>query len=169
MQRPLKELFLGPISILFSTGGEMQGLKVARPRGCWQGESQASRSEKRQGELILWRGRSNQRLIPLPKVQAEEGELLTEKGVLLHYLRSHQKNEEGKNSNFQKETRQYASGSSLKILPQAHLGPPVSYSSGAWETAFLVGSRDRCLLHVEVQGPLGWRGSISGIQRNDAG
>lgn len=92
MQRPRKELFLGPISILFSTGGEMQGLKVARPRGCWQAESQASRSEQRQGDLILWRGRSNQRLIPLPKVQkTEEGELLTEKGVLLHCLRSHQK------------------------------------------------------------------------------
>lgn len=33
MQGPSKELFLGPISILFSTGGETQGLKVARPRG----------------------------------------------------------------------------------------------------------------------------------------
>ena len=33
MQGPSKELFLGPISILFSTGSEMQGLKVARPRG----------------------------------------------------------------------------------------------------------------------------------------
>lgn len=33
MQGPSEELFLGPISILFSTGGEMQGLKVARPRG----------------------------------------------------------------------------------------------------------------------------------------
>lgn len=77
----------------------MQGLKVARPRGCWQGESRQV-GQRRQGDLILWRGRSNQRLIPLPEVQTEEGELLTEKGVLLHYLRSHQKNEERKNSNF---------------------------------------------------------------------
>lgn len=91
MQRPLKELFLGPISILFSTGGETQSLKVARPRRCWQGESQASRSEKRQEDLILWRGKSTQRLMLLPKVKkTEEGELPTEKGALLHYLRSHQ-------------------------------------------------------------------------------
>lgn len=39
MQGPLKELFLGPISISFSTGSEIQGLKVARPRECQQRQS----------------------------------------------------------------------------------------------------------------------------------
>ena len=53
MQGPLKELFLGFISILFSTGREMLDLKVARPRGCWQRQSLRQVGQGKDKEISL--------------------------------------------------------------------------------------------------------------------
>lgn len=90
MQGPLKELFLGSISILFSTGCEMLGLKVARPRRCWRRQSPRQVGQAKDKEISLWERKK------LPEVHVavqgagdRRGELFRE-SALLHYLRSHQ-------------------------------------------------------------------------------
>lgn len=54
MQGPFMELFLVSISILFSTGGETQGLKVARARGCRQRLSPRQVGQGKDEEISQW-------------------------------------------------------------------------------------------------------------------
>jgi hypothetical protein len=52
MQGILK-LFLDPVLISFSTGSEIQGLKVARPRGCQQGQSPRQAGQEKDEETFF--------------------------------------------------------------------------------------------------------------------
>lgn len=91
MQGPFKELFL--VSILFSTAGKMQDLKVARSRGCWQGQSPRQVGQGKTRSYSVERKKCPEVHNAAQVQKTEEGELLTEKLALLHYLRVTMKNE----------------------------------------------------------------------------